>query len=168
MGRNGPFDIPSPGQHSFVMKPRSETGFLESSDLLSRPEVKEAREFLRAEDSWVLERQLELTAIPAPPFGEEPRGRRMAELFREVGGFTEGVDGSQDYDLFLKLTERARIVEHVPKILYHWRMIPGSAAGDSRAKGGAWRESSKVALAAAIQRRGWNATWGRTSSCRDG
>jgi acetylornithine deacetylase/succinyl-diaminopimelate desuccinylase-like protein len=40
-------------------------------------------------DPWTLDRQVELTAIPAPPFGEGPRGERMAELFREVG--LEGV-----------------------------------------------------------------------------
>ncbi|MBT8396978.1 MAG: M20/M25/M40 family metallo-hydrolase [Gemmatimonadetes bacterium] len=38
-----------------------------------------------AMDKWVLARQLELTAIPAPPFGEGPRGERVAELFMELG-----------------------------------------------------------------------------------
>jgi acetylornithine deacetylase/succinyl-diaminopimelate desuccinylase-like protein len=36
-------------------------------------------------DPWILDRQVELTAIPAPTFHEEARGRRMAELFQEVG-----------------------------------------------------------------------------------
>jgi len=45
----------------------------------------QARAFLLQVDDWVLERQKELTAIPAPPFGEGPRGRRMAELFQELG-----------------------------------------------------------------------------------
>lgn len=44
-----------------------------------------ARTFLCQIDPWVLERQKELTVIPAPPFGEGPRGDRMAELFREIG-----------------------------------------------------------------------------------
>lgn len=52
---------------------------------LSRPGVKEAWAFLQAIDGWVLELQMELTAIPAPPLGEGPRGERMAHLFREVG-----------------------------------------------------------------------------------
>lgn len=56
------------------------------------------------------------------------------DLVREVGGFRDGYDGSQDHDLVLRVTERARRVHHIPRVLYHWRMIPGSAAGDEDAK----------------------------------
>jgi O-antigen biosynthesis protein len=59
-------------------------------------------------------------------------------LVREVGGFRPGYDGSQDHDLVLRVTERARKVVHVPQVLYHWRVVPGSAAGDSEAKPYAW------------------------------
>jgi len=59
-------------------------------------------------------------------------------LVRELGGFREGYDGSQDHDLILRVTERARRVLHIPRTLYHWRVIPGSAAGDSQAKPYAW------------------------------
>lgn len=48
-------------------------------------DFEEARAFLLQVDDWIIERQKELTAIPAPPFGEGPRGKRMAELFQEVG-----------------------------------------------------------------------------------
>jgi glycosyltransferase involved in cell wall biosynthesis len=61
-----------------------------------------------------------------------------ASLVREVGGFRAGYDGSQDHDLVLRVTERAQRVEHVPEVLYHWRVVPGSAAGDSEAKPYAW------------------------------
>jgi O-antigen biosynthesis protein len=50
-------------------------------------------------------------------------------LVEEVGGFDPGFEGSQDWDLVLKVTERARAVLHVPRVLYHWRMIETSAAG---------------------------------------
>jgi GT2 family glycosyltransferase len=50
-------------------------------------------------------------------------------LVEEVGGFDADVEGSQDWDLILKVTERARAVAHVPRILYHWRMLETSAAG---------------------------------------
>jgi acetylornithine deacetylase/succinyl-diaminopimelate desuccinylase-like protein len=50
-----------------------------------RPEVEKAWVHLRALDPWTLDRQIELTAIPAPPFREAARAERMAELFREVG-----------------------------------------------------------------------------------
>jgi O-antigen biosynthesis protein len=45
-----------------------------------------------------------------------------------VGGFDAEFEGSQDWDLVLKVTERARRVLHVPKILYHWRMVAASTA----------------------------------------
>lgn len=53
-----------------------------------------------------------------------------ADLVREVGGFREGFEGSQDHDLILRCTERLQPaqVKHIPKVLYHWRAIPGSTA----------------------------------------
>jgi GT2 family glycosyltransferase len=51
------------------------------------------------------------------------------ELVESVGGFDPEFEGSQDWDLVLKVTERARAVLHVPKVLYHWRMLESSAAG---------------------------------------
>lgn len=56
------------------------------------------------------------------------------DLVNKVGGFHKGFDGSQDHDLALRVTEIAGQVVHIPKILYHWRMVPGSAAADPRAK----------------------------------
>ena len=57
-------------------------------------------------------------------------------LVREAGGFRTGFEGSQDHDLFLRCTERleARRIHHIPKILYHWRAIPGSTALERQAK----------------------------------
>lgn len=50
-------------------------------------------------------------------------------LVEEVGGFDPEFEGSQDWDLVLKVTERARAVLHVPRVLYHWRGLATSAAG---------------------------------------
>jgi O-antigen biosynthesis protein len=50
-------------------------------------------------------------------------------LMEEVGGFDAEFEGSQDWDIVLKVTERARQVLHVPRVLYHWRTLPTSAAG---------------------------------------
>lgn len=55
-------------------------------------------------------------------------------LVEEVGGFRDGFDGSQDHDLLLRVTERARRIVHIPRVLYHWRIIPTSAAGGAEAK----------------------------------
>lgn len=55
-------------------------------------------------------------------------------LLDEIGGFRQGFDGAQDYDLILRATEKARKVAHIPQVLYHWRVVPGSTAGDVHAK----------------------------------
>lgn len=49
---------------------------------------------------------------------------------RKVGGFRTGYEGSQDYDLILRLSEQTspNNIQHIPFILYHWRAIPGSIA----------------------------------------
>jgi O-antigen biosynthesis protein len=52
--------------------------------------------------------------------------RRLVE---EVGGFDAEFEGSQDWDLVLRVTERARRVLHLPEVLYHWRMLETSTAG---------------------------------------
>lgn len=54
-------------------------------------------------------------------------------LVEEVGGFDPEFEGSQDWDLVLRTTERARRVLHVPKVLYHWRTLASSAAGGGEA-----------------------------------
>lgn len=54
-------------------------------------------------------------------------------LVEEVGGFDAELEGSQDWDLVLKVSERARQVLHVPKVLYHWRTLETSAAGGGEA-----------------------------------
>lgn len=65
----------------------------------------------------------------------------------EIGGFREGFEGSQDYDLVLRFIEKtdASHIVHIPKILYHWRKIPGSAAASTQAKPYA-HDSAKKAL----------------------
>lgn len=55
-------------------------------------------------------------------------------LVDEIGGFDQRFEGSQDYDLVLRVTERARDIVHVPEVLYHWRMGEQSVAHDPSAK----------------------------------
>jgi GT2 family glycosyltransferase len=54
-------------------------------------------------------------------------------LMEEVGGFDPEFEGSQDWDIVLKVSERARQVLHVPRVLYHWRTLATSAAGGGEA-----------------------------------
>ena len=58
------------------------------------------------------------------------------ELVRSVGGFREGLEGSQDYDLALRClgASAPERIRHVPRVLYHFRAIPGSSALESSAK----------------------------------
>ena len=43
-------------------------------------------------------------------------------------------DGAQDHDLFLRLTEKARKIEHIKQVLYIWRGHAGSTAAGMEAK----------------------------------
>ncbi|AWJ85434.1 hypothetical protein TSH58p_17825 (plasmid) [Azospirillum sp. TSH58] len=51
-----------------------------------------------------------------------------ASVVRSVGGFRSAYDGTQDYDLALRVAAVTDRFVHVPKILYHWVAIPGSTA----------------------------------------
>ncbi|MBD5522902.1 MAG: glycosyltransferase family 2 protein [Lachnospiraceae bacterium] len=70
------------------------------------------------------------------------------ELFRSQ------FDGSQDHDMILRLTSRAKHIVHVPKLLYYWRSHAGSVAADIGAKSYAI-EAAKGAVAAHLQEQGY-------------
>ena len=74
-------------------------------------------------------------------------------LVRRIGGFREGFEGSQDYDLVLRLTEQTEKIAHIPKVLYHWRSIPASSAANFQAKDYA-QDAGLRAIREAVQRRG--------------
>lgn len=79
-------------------------------------------------------------------------------LFDSTGGFREGYEGSQDYDLFLRCTESIPedTIVHIPKVLYHWRISRESVASTTTTKLYAL-SSAMHALEDAISRRGLNA-----------
>ncbi|MEM0966835.1 MAG: glycosyltransferase [Verrucomicrobiota bacterium] len=54
------------------------------------------------------------------------------EAVRSVGGFRKGMEGSQDWDLFLRLGKRLSgdQIAHIPEVLYRWRVIEGSSAAN--------------------------------------
>ncbi|HEX9962969.1 MAG TPA: glycosyltransferase, partial [Pyrinomonadaceae bacterium] len=85
------------------------------------------------------------------------------EILRQIGGFRVGAEGSQDYDLALRFTERisAGQIRHIPKILYHWRAIEGSVAlsGDEKPYA---HERARDAIRAHLERNGKKATVSRT------
>ena len=52
------------------------------------------------------------------------------DVLRKIDGFRLGAEGSQDYDLALRVIEQIseREIRHIPRVLYHWRAIRGSVA----------------------------------------
>ncbi len=85
-------------------------------------------------------------------------------LVSEIGGFRLGYEGSQDYDLALRVCARTtpERIAHIPHILYHWRAIPGSAALGSGEKAYALT-AARRALADYLARCGVAATVGASA-----
>lgn len=75
------------------------------------------------------------------------------EVLEAVGGFRSEFDGAQDYDLFLRISERTTRIDHIPRVLYHWRRSPGSTADNIRRKPGSL-ETGRLALEAHLERKG--------------
>ena len=68
--------------------------------------------------------------------------------------FRPEFDGSQDHDMILRLTSRAKHVVHVPRLLYYWRSHAGSVASDINAKSYAI-DAAKGAVAAHLKEHGY-------------
>jgi len=66
------------------------------------------------------------------------------ELINEVGLLSPAFDGSQDYDLVLRASEKARRITHIPTVLYHWRAIGTSIASNPDAKPEAHTAAAKA------------------------
>lgn len=74
-------------------------------------------------------------------------------ILKQIGGFRKEFDGAQDYDVILRCAEQAEKIAHVPKILYHWRMIDGSTASDPETKMYCY-EAGRNAIAEHLKREG--------------
>lgn len=75
------------------------------------------------------------------------------ELFEDVGGVRPAFDGAQDFDLALRLSEKARHIGHIPRILYHWRVSPGSTAASGDAKPESLQAGQKAVTEALARRK---------------
>jgi GT2 family glycosyltransferase len=78
-------------------------------------------------------------------------GVYRTRLIREMGGFRPGYDGSQDYDLVLRVVEKTQHIYHISKILYHWRIIPSSVTTGEQAKPWAYA-AARRSLEAMLER----------------
>ncbi len=72
-------------------------------------------------------------------------------LLDNVGGFRSEFDGAQDFDLVLRLTEKASCVVHIPEVLYHWRSHEASTATNPMSKQYAY-EAGRRAVEAHLER----------------
>ncbi len=79
------------------------------------------------------------------------------ELAKQVGGLRPEMDGAQDYDFILRILALPgdRVVAHIPKVLYHWRLADGSTAGNFDDKGYAVTAGQK-ALADFVKTKNWS------------
>jgi len=55
-------------------------------------------------------------------------------LFDQVGGFRVGFEGAQDHDLLLRATNKTTKIEHIPEVLYHWRVHNNSTSYNPESK----------------------------------
>jgi GT2 family glycosyltransferase len=78
-------------------------------------------------------------------------------LIADVGGLRSEFNGCQDWDLMLRVTEKTNKIAHIPKVLYHWRIIPGSVSGALSEKPYVV-DASKRVREDALRRRGLNGT----------
>lgn len=74
-----------------------------------------------------------------------------SSLMRKLGGFRSEFDGAQDYDLFLRIIEQTSRIDHIPRVLYHWRRSLTSTADNIRRKPGSL-ETGRLALEAYLER----------------
>ncbi len=88
-------------------------------------------------------------------------------LFESLGGIREGFDGSQDFDLMLRASERARRIGHIPRVLYHWRATPDSTASSAETKPHSFVAGER-AVADAFARRGFDAIISRPDWAKAG
>ena len=68
-------------------------------------------------------------------------------LREKVGYMDPEYDGAHDYDYIIRCAEQAGHIAHIPKILYHWRMSPGSMATSTANKPYAYEAARKLLLA---------------------
>jgi glycosyltransferase involved in cell wall biosynthesis len=83
-------------------------------------------------------------------------------LFDELGGFCSDYDGSQDYDLMLRLSEKTQNIVHIPVVLYTWRECETSTAANADAKPYA-HDAGRRALDAHLKRK-----YGESARADDG
>lgn len=149
------------------------TALLDHDDMLAPDALAQVADAVAAQPHWRYlfsdEDKMDAAGVRRNPFFKPGFDRDLLEggnyachlsafardTLLECGGFREGFDGAQDFDLILRVTDALedRQIGHIPSILYHWRVHPGSCAGQVGAKKGV-EEASRRALADHLSRCG--------------
>ncbi|SCM70646.1 glycosyltransferase [Desulfovibrio sp. 86] len=149
------------------------TGFLDHDDLLPAHALREVAARVRQNPELVLiysdEDKVDARGVRRTPIFKADFDPWLCavwhfsvyatEKLRQVNGLRAGFEGSQDFDLSLRVAENLRPerVAHIPQILYHWRVHAQSASGSLGAKPYVL-EATRRALDESACRRGLRAT----------
>jgi glycosyltransferase involved in cell wall biosynthesis len=143
--------------------------FLDNDDMLSpnalmeithRINQKPETDVVYYDEDIMLMNDLRVKPILKPDWSPETLDSTMhiahatyrRSLVDKLGGMRKGFEGSQDYDLILRARDLTNNIEHISKVLYHWRRIPGSTADFYEAKTSP-QETAIKALKESIKRR---------------
>jgi O-antigen biosynthesis protein len=86
-------------------------------------------------------------------------------LLNRLSGMRPDLDGSQDYDLILRLSEHTNRIHRIPRVLYHWRTHSLSTASGEDQKPAA-SEAGRRALGEHLRRIGLKGRVEETKACR--
>ena len=84
--------------------------------LLSSPKVQSAFDSFKADRQKNIDDLIEITQIPAPPFGEETRGKHIAQMFKDAGAKDVTIDEVGNVIARLKGTKSGKTVALVAHI----------------------------------------------------
>lgn len=137
-------------------------GFLDHDDLLSvdclfeivkaineNPEV----DFIYTDEDKIADDMIRSNPYFKPDFSKETLECNnyithfsvvKSKLLKKVGGLRKEFNGAQDFDLILRITNEAKNIVHIPKILYHWRMAQNSTARVADSKPYAYEAGRRV------------------------
>lgn len=130
------------------------------AEIIHRINKKPATDVVYYDEDIILMNDLRVKPILKPDWSPETLDSTMyiahatyrKSLVDKLGGMRKGFEGSQDYDLILRARDLTDNIEHISKVLYHWRRIPGSTADFYEAKTSP-QEAAIKALKESIKRR---------------
>lgn len=130
---------------AFGMSDGEYIGFLDHDDELTVDALfyvvwvinKYDSEFIYSDEDYINENGIKSNPHFKPDFSKETLNSYnyighfvvvKRELFEKVKGLNSNYDGAQDYDFVLKCTSTTNKIYHIPRVLYHWRLLQRSVS----------------------------------------